>query len=53
MSYLKPPAGILSSEISSQAIRATELIEWAEHPDGCGIVQLYDAYFRATEKRKF
>ncbi|MCA1990656.1 MAG: hypothetical protein LDL41_01210 [Coleofasciculus sp. S288] len=51
-SYLRPPTGTLSSEMSSQAIRAAELLEWAEHPDGCGIEQLYDAYLRATGKRK-
>ncbi len=53
ISYLRPPAGTLSSEMSSQAIRAVELLEWAEHHDGCGIVQLYGAYLRATGKRKF
>ncbi|NEO44106.1 MAG: hypothetical protein F6K55_08190 [Moorea sp. SIO4A3] len=50
--YLEPPAGTLSSEMSSQAIRAAELLDWAEHPDGCGIGQLYDAYLRGTGKRK-
>ncbi|WYL94181.1 MAG: CHASE2 domain-containing protein [Gloeotrichia echinulata IR180] len=51
-SYLQPPSGTLSSEMSSQAIRAHELLAWAENADGCGIEQLYKAYLRAIGKKK-
>ncbi|MCA1990657.1 MAG: CHASE2 domain-containing protein [Coleofasciculus sp. S288] len=47
VTYLKPPAGTLSSEMSSQAIRAAELLEWTEHLDGLGIEELEKCYRRA------
>jgi len=52
MSFLRPPAGTLSSENSAQATRAAELIEWAEHPDGCGLEEVQKAYLRAIGKSK-
>ncbi len=47
VTYLKPPAGTLSSEMNSQATRAGELLEWAEHSDGSGIEKLERCYIRA------
>jgi hypothetical protein len=45
--YAKIPPGVLSSEMTSQSIRATEAVQWSQHPDGLGIQSLIDSYFRA------
>lgn len=45
--YLKLPPGVLSSDTSDQATRATQLIEWAEHPDGPGVEKLEKCYQKA------
>ncbi|NEO44107.1 MAG: CHASE2 domain-containing protein [Moorea sp. SIO4A3] len=47
VTYLKPPAGTLSSEMSSQATRAAELLNWAEHSDGPTLEELEKCYRRA------
>ncbi|WP_424100005.1 CHASE2 domain-containing protein [Moorena producens] len=47
VTYLKPPAGTLSSERNSQATRAAELLNWAEHSDGPTLEELEKCYRRA------
>jgi len=51
VSYMKTPAGTLSSEMSAQATRASELLDWSEHVDGSGIEKLESSYKRATQRK--
>lgn len=45
--YSHVPRDILSGDEKAQAIRADELIRWAELPGGQGLFKLYDAMYKA------
>lgn len=49
--YLGQPSGNFSSKESPQATRASQLVEWAEHLDGPGLVKLEDYYNRAIKAK--